>query len=34
VVTRSGSQIFTTVTGSPNTPPFVAAITSIGIRLY
>jgi hypothetical protein len=34
VVTRSGSQIYTTVTGSPNTPPFVAAITSIGIRLY
>jgi hypothetical protein len=34
VVTRSGSQIFTTVTELPNTPPFVAAITSIGIRLY
>jgi hypothetical protein len=34
VVTRNGSQILTTVTGSPNTPPFVAAITSIGIRLY
>jgi hypothetical protein len=34
VVSRNGAQIYTTVTGSPNTPPFVAAITSIGIRLY
>ncbi len=33
VVTRDGSKIQTTVTGSPNTPPFVAVITSIGVRL-
>jgi hypothetical protein len=33
VVTRDGSQIRTTVTGSPNTPPFMAAITSVGVRL-
>jgi hypothetical protein len=28
-----GSEIRTTVTGSPNTPPFMAAITSIGVRI-
>jgi hypothetical protein len=34
VVSRDGTKIYTTVTGSPNTPPFVAVITSIGFRLY
>lgn len=33
VVTRDGAEIRTTVTGSPNIPPFMAAITSVGIRL-
>ncbi len=33
VILQDGSQIFTTVTGSSNTPPFTAAITSIGIRV-
>jgi hypothetical protein len=33
VVTRNGSEIHTTVTGSPNTPPFTAAIVSTGVRL-
>jgi hypothetical protein len=33
VVTRGGAQIRTTVTGSPATPPFMAAITSIGVRM-
>ena len=33
VVTQNGSQIVTAVSGSPNTPPFTAAIVSIGIRL-
>jgi hypothetical protein len=33
VVTQSGSEIRTTVTGSPSSPPFTAVITSIGVRL-
>jgi hypothetical protein len=33
VVTNSGAQILTVVTGSPNTPPFVASIVSTGNRL-
>jgi hypothetical protein len=33
VVTRDGSRIFTTVTGSPSTPPFMSTIASIGVRL-
>jgi hypothetical protein len=33
VVTQSGSEIRTTVTGS-NSPPFTAVITSIGVRLH
>jgi hypothetical protein len=33
VVTRDGAQIRTTVTGSPTTPPFMAAITSVGVRM-
>jgi hypothetical protein len=34
VVTQSGSEIRTTVTGSPNSPLFTAVITSIGVRLH
>jgi hypothetical protein len=33
VIASDGSEIRTTVTGSPNTPPFMAAITSIGVRI-
>jgi hypothetical protein len=33
VLTNSGAQILTVVTGSPNTPPFVASIVSTGDRL-
>jgi hypothetical protein len=33
VITNSGSQILTTVTGSPNSPPFTANIVSTGNRL-
>jgi len=31
-VTEDGSQIRTVVSGSPNTPPFTANITSVGVR--
>jgi hypothetical protein len=33
VLTNSGAKIVTVVTGSPNTPPFVASIVSTGDRL-
>src|ERR1700684_3961564 len=33
VLTNSGAEILTVVTGSPNTPPFVASIVSTGTRL-
>ncbi|MGA3235737.1 MAG: hypothetical protein ABSG03_05520 [Bryobacteraceae bacterium] len=33
VLTNSGAEILTVVTGSPNTPPFVASIVSTGNRL-
>jgi hypothetical protein len=33
VVTQNGSQILTAVTASPNSPPFTAAIISVGVRL-
>jgi hypothetical protein len=33
VLTNSGAQILTVVTGSPNTPPFIASIVSTGNRL-
>jgi hypothetical protein len=33
VITNLGAQILTVVTGSPNTPPFVASIVSTGTRL-
>jgi hypothetical protein len=34
VVSRDGSRIYTAVSGSPNTPPFMAALISTGVRLY
>jgi hypothetical protein len=34
VVTQNGSEIRATVTGSPNSPPFMAVITSIGVQLH
>jgi len=33
VIASDGSEIRTVVTGSPNTPPFTAAITSTGVRI-
>jgi hypothetical protein len=33
VITNDGAEIRTVVTGSPNSPPFMAAITSIGTRI-
>jgi hypothetical protein len=33
VVAPDGSEIRTVVTSSPNTPPFMSAITSVGIRM-
>jgi hypothetical protein len=33
VATQNGSQVLTAVSGSPNTPPFTAAIVSVGVRL-
>jgi hypothetical protein len=33
VLASDGSEIRTTVTGSPTTPPFTASITSIGVRM-
>jgi hypothetical protein len=33
VIAQVGAEIRTAVSGSPNTPPFVASITSIGVRL-
>ncbi len=33
VLTNGANQILTTVSGSPNTPPFVASIVSTGTRL-
>ena len=33
VITEDGREIRTVVSGSPNTPPFAANITSIGIRI-
>ena len=33
VIAQGGAEIRTAVSGSPNTPPFVASITSIGVRL-
>ena len=33
VITEGGREIRTVVAGSPNTPPFAANITSIGIRI-
>jgi hypothetical protein len=33
VIAQGGAEIRTAVSGSPNTPPFVASISSIGVRL-
>jgi hypothetical protein len=33
VLTNAGAQILTSVTGSPNSPPFTASIVSTGYRL-
>jgi hypothetical protein len=33
VIAQGGAEIRTAVSGSPNTPPFVASINSIGVRL-
>lgn len=33
VISQSGAQIHTAVSGSPNTPPFVASINSTGVRV-
>jgi len=34
VISHGGAQIDTVVSGSPNSPPFVASITSTGYKLY
>jgi len=34
VICKGGQQINTVVSGSPNTPPFVAALISTGTRLF
>lgn len=33
VIAQGGAEIRTAVSGSPNTPPFVASITSTGVRV-
>jgi len=33
VIAKGGAEIRTAVTGSPNTPPFMASLTSTGVRV-